>query len=156
MPNMKPLICSRIHGEHHDAVEFNQRLEKMCDQRVAIVAKLKAEAEFIYKSLKKRYTFEAKDCSAEPFIPAAVKADCVRLVKRWDNKNVYDNVLRLYGVGCGDEISEVACSVVYYYQNGLLLQVVGTGKMVLKPNQPITQQEWEELKRGNVPLKFAA
>lgn len=153
----KVLICSRVHAEHHEAVKFNTELERLFKVREALVAKLKSEAVYVYSTLVKSYSYKVKDASSEPFLPASIRgSECVRLIKTWSNKVVFDTVARTFGHANGDSIPETSCSVVYYRMNGLLLHVAGTGQQQLKHNQPISDTEWSELREGSVPVKFSA
>ncbi len=153
----KILIAGRIQAEHSDAQAFNKDLELLCERRVAIVAKLRSEAEYLYKAMKKQFAFSTKDASGEPYLPKLINGcEPIRLVRRWENKASFDHVTKYYGVACGDDIPEVVCSVVYYRQNGLLLHLAGTGSHVIKHNQECNDHEWDAIKQGVVPEKFAA
>jgi hypothetical protein len=145
------LVVSRIVAEHEEAEKFNADLEAMLERRTKLVKWLQLQAEAECAKLTMEYAYGVVSAQGEPFISSeALVGSPIRVSRIWLNKAEWEAVARLYGYKC-PEVPERVLSPIYYRVGKVVVRLPGPGYEVVKHNVLVSDEEWNNLKQGQVP-----
>jgi hypothetical protein len=135
------------------AIALKQRLEELKIEKNEIESKLydlrkQVEPKAVYGNLK-----VIVDPNYQDFMSKEIY-EAVRLVDYLLNENEKDAHMNIFGQINGDWKTQRG-SVTYYRNEYGVLNHSGGGYVLLKDGIPCSDDEWEQIKEGNIPDKFS-
>ena len=106
--------------------------------------------------LEPEYSYEVVVCNQDDrgWFNSRIPADTEMIMVHatLTNQNIFERHMRTYG-SLSNAPDEKKRSVRYYRKHGLLFYD-GGGHVTLEAEQPCSDEEWAQLKQGNIPEKF--
>jgi hypothetical protein len=93
-----------------------------------------------------------KMVEGDKWMPECIGRECIRITEYLLNEKEKEEHLHLFGSICGGW-EQYRSSVVYYRINNILLHE-GGGWLLIKDKQLCNDEEWELIKKGEIPEKF--
>lgn len=137
-------------GNHPKLIQAKELIERARE----LERQVKEEQDIHRKTIKPIYltevTVHTNKNSYSSKIPDG--EEYVRIVQSLTNGEDFIEHMKYFGSVSGPS-EETRTSVAYYRKNNFLLHDHG-GWMLLEDEQPCNDEEWEDIKKGNIPKKF--